>query len=57
MNDAPPTLTLFADTFWISPYVFSCYVTLREKGLEFSVDPVALQTKEQEAPQYRVHDA
>ena len=53
MNDAPPTLTLFADTFWISPYVFSCYVTLREKGLDFSVDPVALESKEQEAPAYR----
>jgi glutathione S-transferase len=53
MNDAPPTLTLFADTFWISPYVFSCYVTLREKGLDFSVDPVALQSKAQEAPAYR----
>ncbi len=53
MNDAPHTLTLFADTFWISPYVFSCYVTLREKGLDFSVEPVALQSKEQEAPEYR----
>jgi glutathione S-transferase len=53
MNDASKTLTLFADTFWISPYVFSCFVTLREKGLDFSVDPVALQTKEQDAPGYR----
>lgn len=53
MNDASKTLTLFADTFWISPYVFSCFVTLREKGLDFSVDPVALQAKEQEAPTFR----
>lgn len=53
MNDASKTLTLFADTFWISPYVFSCFVTLREKGLDFSVDPVALQAKEQEAPAFR----
>lgn len=53
MNDAPQTLTLFADTFWISPYVFSCHVALREKGLDFTVDPVALQSKEQEAPGYR----
>ena len=53
MNDASKTLTLFADTFWISPYVFSCFVTLREKGLDFSVDPVALPTKEQEVPAFR----
>jgi glutathione S-transferase len=53
MNDASKTLTLFADTFWISPYVFSCFVTLREKGLDFSVDPVALQSKEQNEPAYR----
>ena len=53
MNDASKTLTLFADTFWISPYVFSCFVTLREKGLDFSVDPVALQIKAQEAPAFR----
>ena len=53
MNDASKTLTLFADTFWISPYVFSCFVTLREKGLDFSVEPVALQSREQDAPAYR----
>jgi glutathione S-transferase len=53
MNDAPRTLTLFADTFWISPYVFSCFVTLHEKVLEFTVEPVALQIKEQDAPAYR----
>lgn len=53
MNDTSNALTLFADTFWISPYVFSCFVTLREKGLDFSVDPVALQSKEQEVPAFR----
>ncbi|MEP7121910.1 MAG: glutathione transferase [Byssovorax sp.] len=53
MNDASKTLTLFADTFWISPYVFSCFVSLREKGLDFSVEPVALQSREQDAPAYR----
>lgn len=53
MNDASKTLTLFADTFWISPYVFSCFVTMREKGLDFSVEPVALQSKGQDDPAYR----
>ncbi len=53
MSDASTPLTLFADTFWISPYVFSCFVTLREKGLDFSVEPVALESKAQNAPAYR----
>jgi glutathione S-transferase len=53
MNDASKSLTLFADTFWISPWVFSCFVTLREKGLDFSVEPVALESKAQHAPAYR----
>ena len=53
MNDASTTLTLFIDAFWISPYVFSCFVALREKGLDFSVEPVALQSKAQDEPAYR----
>ncbi len=53
MNDASKPLTLFVDTFWISPYVFSCFVALREKGLDFTVEPVALQSKAQHAPAYR----
>jgi glutathione S-transferase len=47
------TLTLYTDGFWISPYVFSCFVTLHEKGLEFQAQPVALQRKEQLDPAYR----
>ena len=53
MTDASKPLTLFADTFWISPYVFSCFIALREKGLDFSVEPVALQSKAQHDPAYR----
>ena len=29
-------LTLFVDAYWCSPFDFSCFVALREKGLEFS---------------------
>jgi glutathione S-transferase len=31
------SITLYADAFWISPWVFSVYVGLREKGLAFDV--------------------
>ena len=35
-------LTLYRDAFWISPYVFSCFVALEEKGLVYEVKEVAL---------------
>jgi glutathione S-transferase len=47
------TITLYTDAFWISPYVFTCFVTLHEKGLQFVAQPVALQRKEQLAADYR----
>ncbi len=47
------TLTLYGDSFWISPYVFSCFVALREKGLPFTVTEVSLPAGEQRAPSYR----
>ncbi len=46
-------LQLYTDTFWISPYVFSCFVALTEKGLPFRTVPVALETKAQHDPGYR----
>lgn len=49
----PTTLTLYGEPFWASPYVFSCFVTLREKGLPFTVVPVELATSEhRRAPYY-----
>lgn len=45
-------LTLFRDDFWISPYVFTCDVTLREKGLAYEAVAVALQRGEQRAEGY-----
>jgi glutathione S-transferase len=38
-----PELVLYADTFWISPYVLSSFVALREKQLEFEVKTIDLQ--------------
>jgi len=47
------TLTLSSDGFWISPYVFACYVALREKAARFEVKEVKLQAGEQRSPEYR----
>lgn len=33
-------LVLSVEPLWISPYVFSCFVTLREKGLSFETTPL-----------------
>ncbi|HEY4117975.1 MAG TPA: glutathione transferase [Byssovorax sp.] len=46
-------LELFVDSFWISPYAFTAFVALTEKGLAFDVRPVALNTHEQDAPAFR----
>lgn len=46
-------LTLHVDTFWISPYAFSCFVALREKGLPFELLEVALHQRRQHEPDFR----
>jgi glutathione S-transferase len=51
MADAP--LTLSVDSFWISPYAFSCYVTLKEKKLPFDVRPISLPDKDHHRPDYQ----
>ena len=48
-----PGLTLYADAFWISPYVFTCFVALREKGLPFAIEEVALQDGAQHKTEFR----
>jgi len=45
---------LHADRFWISPYVFSCFVALREKQLDFDVRDVGLDRAEQRGPAYQM---
>jgi len=46
-------ITLHAETLWISPYVFSSFVALREKRLAFDVVEVALSEGAQQQPEYR----
>jgi glutathione S-transferase len=37
-------LTLFVDAYWTSPFDFSCFVALREKGLEFSISRAVIRS-------------
>jgi glutathione S-transferase len=45
-------LTLWVDAFWISPYAFSAFVALEEKGLDYAVEIVALHENAQRRPEY-----
>lgn len=45
-------LTLYRDAFWISPYVFSCWVALEEKQLGYDVVEVSLGAGAQREPAY-----
>jgi len=47
-----PELTLWVDAFWISPYVFSAFVALEEKGLDYAVEIVPLHENAQRRPEY-----
>jgi glutathione S-transferase len=42
--DAAASLTLFVDAYWCSPFDFSCYVALREKGLEFTTTRAVIRS-------------
>jgi glutathione S-transferase len=44
---------LYADPFWVSPYVFSAFVSLKEKGVPFEVRTVNLGTGEHRQQAYR----
>jgi glutathione S-transferase len=44
--------TLYAETLWISPYVFSSLVALREKNTSFDISEVGLFEGAQHRPDY-----
>jgi glutathione S-transferase len=46
-------IRLYGEHLWISPYVFSSFVALREKGLAFDVVPLKLNQGEQHRPPFR----
>jgi glutathione S-transferase len=46
-------IKLYGDNLRISPFVFSAYATLKEKGIEFEYHPVALENGETESDSFR----
>jgi glutathione S-transferase len=46
-------LTLYSDGFYISPYVFSVFIALEEKGVPYQLTTVALQERAHDLPEYR----
>jgi glutathione S-transferase len=46
-------LVLYGNEGWTSPYVFSAFVALREKGLPFTMKLVSLERQEHQRPAYR----
>lgn len=50
----PDDLVLYGNDKYSSPYVFSSFVTLREKGVPFRLEVVSLERKEHEQPGYAV---
>jgi len=47
------SVVLYADPFWISPYVFSSFVALREKNIEFDVVTIDLGKGEHRREPFR----
>jgi len=45
-------IILYSDAFWISPWVFSAHIALRENGVAFEVREVGLHTGEQRRDAY-----
>ncbi len=46
-------LILYGETQWMSPYVFSAFVTLEEKGLQYETKLLSLPEGETLRPEYR----
>jgi glutathione S-transferase len=46
-------LVLYVDGFWNSPYAFSAFVCLKEKGLPFETREVKLHERAQKTPQFQ----
>jgi len=42
-----PEIVLFGEEFWLSPYVYTIFVALKEKGLKFTTKDISLVNREQ----------
>jgi glutathione S-transferase len=45
-------LTLYTDGFYISPYAFSAFLALEEKGVPYTITPVSLPDRQHFQPQF-----
>jgi glutathione S-transferase len=48
----PDDLVLYGNDRYTSPYVFSAFVTLTEKGVPFRLEVLSLERKDHERPEY-----
>jgi glutathione S-transferase len=48
-------VTLWGEVYWFSPYVFSAFVGLKEKGVSFEVELIDVYSAEQHRPDYQTH--
>jgi len=48
----PDDLVLYGNDTYSSPYVFSAFVTLREKGVSFRLELLSLEKREHDRPEY-----
>src|SRR5690242_12697100 len=46
-------LTLYSDSFFISPYAFSVFVALEEKGVPYTLATVSLPDKQHDRAEYK----
>ena len=53
MSDGSDEIVLYGNAGWTSPYVFSSFVALREKGLPFTMKLVSLEKREHHRPAFR----
>lgn len=49
----PDDLVLYGHDTYASPYVFSAFVTLREKGVLFRLEVLSLERREHDRPEYQ----
>ena len=51
-----PTITLWSDSNYFSPYVMSVYVALKEKGLNFTLQTIDLNAGQNRQPGWKGYD-
>ena len=48
-------LTLYSDSFFISPYAFSAFVALEEKGVPYTLATLSLPDGQHRQAEYKAH--